>query len=61
MKCIVHVPCTNDQGNTSFDASDSYSETVAKNALWTYNSMRAHDGQEPLTKMPKGTTYERVK
>ena len=59
-RTVVIVPPTRDQGNTRFIASASYMETVAKNALWTYNSMRAHDGQGPLTKMPKGTKYEKV-
>jgi hypothetical protein len=53
----VTVPPTRDQGSTSFIARATYLETLAQNALWTYNHMRAHDGQAPLTKMPKGTTY----
>jgi hypothetical protein len=56
-KRIVIVPPTRDQGSTTFSASDSYSETVAQNALWQYNKMREHDGQDPLEKMPKGTKY----
>jgi hypothetical protein len=56
----VDVPPTRDQGSTRFNARASYGETLAKNALWSYNSNRAHDGQGPLTKMPKGTTYKRV-
>jgi len=55
---IVTVPPTNDQGNTSFLATSSYTETVAQNALDTYNRMRAYDLQEPLTKMPAGTRYK---
>lgn len=57
---LVLVPTTNDQGNSKFYASASYMETVAQNALDTYNRIRAHDGQEPLTKMPKGTMYLKV-
>jgi hypothetical protein len=56
----VKVPPTRDQGSTSFSAVASYMETMRKNALWTYNKMRAHDGQEPLERMPNGTTYVRV-
>jgi len=57
---VVIVPPTNDQGSTRFIASASYTETMRKNALWEYNNMRAHDGFEPLAKMPKGTRYEKV-
>lgn len=57
---IVTVPPTRDQGNAKFTATDSYGETVAKSALWTYNSMRAHDGQAPLTRMPRGTRYAKA-
>jgi hypothetical protein len=54
---IVIVPPTPDQGGTTITATSSYMETVAQNALDSYNRMRAHDGQEPLNKMPKGTKY----
>jgi hypothetical protein len=57
----VNVPPTRDQGNTTFSADASYMETMRKNALWTYNKMREHDGQEPLSRMPKGTKYIRNK
>lgn len=56
----VTVPPTRDQGNAKFNASDSYCESVAKNALWTYNSMRAHDGLPPLARMPRGTRYAKA-
>lgn len=58
---IVKVPPTRDQGNSNFYASASYMETMRQNALDTYNRMRAHDGQEPLKRMPKGTRYIRDK
>lgn len=57
---VVIVPPTNDQGSTRFIASASYMETMRKNALWEYNKLREHDGQSPLTRMPKGTRYEKV-
>lgn len=60
MRRVVIVPITNDQSPTRFIASASMRETLAQNALWTYNKMREHDGQEALKKMPKGTKYEKV-
>lgn len=60
MRVVVIVPVTNEQSPARFIASDSMMETVRKNALWTYNKMREHDGQDPLTRMPKGTKYEKV-
>jgi hypothetical protein len=33
-------------------------ETAEENALWTYNSLREHDGQPPLKALPKGTTSQ---
>jgi hypothetical protein len=58
---LVKVPPVNDQGNFTCNARASYMETMKQNALWSYNSARAHDGQEPLKKMPRGTTYQFVK
>lgn len=58
---IVKVPPTRDQGSTSFYASKSYMESMRANALDTYNRMRAHDGFDPLTRMPAGTTYTNSK
>lgn len=57
----VTVPPTNDQGSFTCRATSSYRETAQQNALWHYNSARAHDGQPPLTRMPAGTVYTRVK
>ena len=59
-KYIVEVPPTMDQGNFKFNVSDGVYETAAQDALWQYNSARAHDGQEPLKRMPNGTTYTRM-
>lgn len=53
----VKVPPTYAVGSFSYVASATYFETVAQNALWHYNSARAHDGYAPLSRMPAGTTY----
>ncbi len=53
-KFTVEVGPTWEQGNTKFVA-DSRAD-----ALWEYNSMRAHDGLPPLKRMPKGTKYTRL-
>ncbi len=51
----VEVGPTWEQGNTKFLAGSK------ADALWEYNSMRAHDGLPPLRRMPRGTKYTRVK
>jgi len=58
-KCIV--PPTRNVGSYSTSCKASYGETKASNALWDYNSCRAHDGLEPLKRMPKGTKYIPIK
>ena len=58
---LCTVPVTNDQSPCKIVCSSSAMETYRQNALWDYNSMREHDGQEPLTRMPNGTTYTRLK
>lgn len=57
---LCKVPVTEDQGPCKIVCSASYRETYRQNALWEYNSMRAHDGQQPLTRMPNGTTYTKI-
>lgn len=57
----VNVPPTRDQGSSAFYAAANYMQTMRQDALDTYNRMRAHDGQEPLERMPKGTKYIRNK
>lgn len=57
---LCKVPVTNDQGNASFNCTATYRGTYRADALQTYNSMRAHDGQEPLARLPAGTTFKRV-
>lgn len=59
MKYRVTVPPTNDQGSFTFIVSDKY-QSAAADALQDYNSARAHDGQSPLRRMPKGTEYSKV-
>lgn len=51
------VPPTRNVGSYSGTCSATYGETYRKNALWDYNSCRAHDGLPPLTRMPAGTVY----
>lgn len=61
MKYDVYVPPTKEQGDYRTVVSGSYFETYRQEALSDYNSARAHDGLEPLTRMPKGTTYTPIK
>jgi hypothetical protein len=57
MKYQFTVPPTYEMGSYSGTCSNNYTETYRKNALWDYNSARAHDGLPPLARMPSGTTY----
>lgn len=54
-KLKVTVPPIWEQG------SYSTITTSRADALWDYNSCRAHDGLPPLNRMPNGTKYEKVK
>lgn len=57
----VIVPFKGDMGSVDpFIASSSPMETREENALWTINRMRDHDGLRHLSRMPKGTKYERI-
>jgi len=42
-------------------ATESPMETKEENALWNYNSSRAHDGLKPKSKLPKGFIFQKVK
>lgn len=53
------VPPTRELGSYSGTCSASYGETLARSALWDYNSARAHDGLPPLNRMPAGTQYHK--
>jgi hypothetical protein len=57
----VTVPATIEQGSYKTIACDSLFETYRANALWSYNNARARDGLPPLTRMPVGTYYERIR
>jgi len=48
-----------EMGSYACKVSDRY-ESKHKAALWDYNSARAHDGLEPLQRMPNGTKYQRI-
>jgi hypothetical protein len=57
----VTVPFIPSMGSIApFIATDSYGETKQQNALWTINNMRDHDGLPHLTRLPRGTNFERV-
>ena len=56
MQYNVIVPPTMEQGGYKTRVNDVYRSKAAE-ALQDYNSARAHDGQEPLKRMPKGTEY----
>lgn len=47
-------------GDFTCIATDSNMETAKENALWSYNSARAHDGIKPLDALPKGTKMIRI-
>lgn len=53
----VDVPPTREQGSYTTRVRSTYYQTYRQAALQDYNSARAHDGLEPLKRMPKGTTY----
>lgn len=55
------VPPTAEQGSHAGTCSASARETYRQNALADYNSARAHDGLPPLSRMPRGTRYARIR
>lgn len=61
MKYQVIVPPTKEVGSYKTTVSGSYFQTYREEALQDYNSCRAHDGLEPIKKMPKGTEYIKIK
>ena len=62
MRIKFHIPPTRDQGSCVIETSSKYwLETPNKQALWEYNSMRRHDGQPDVKRLPNGTTQERIK
>ena len=46
-------------GSYSGNCRSAYRQTYRKDALQTYNHARAHDGLEPLKRMPQGVKYEK--
>lgn len=55
------VPPTAEMGSFKGTCSHSTRESYRKNALWSYNSARAHDGLPPLDRMPAGTVYYSIR
>lgn len=55
------VPPTMEQGGYVGTCRSGYGETYRQHALWDYNSARAHDGLPPLSRMPKGTKYMKLR
>jgi len=60
MMTRYRIPPTANQGSCVIVGKSTLMETARENALWEYNSMRAHDGQRPLSALPRGTKSERV-
>ena len=60
MKYEVKVPPTKEQGSYKTTVSGSYGQTYQAEALQDYNSCRAHDGLEPIIRMPRGTQYIKI-
>ena len=54
------VPPTMEQGSYWGICNEHMYETKHQNALSQYNSARAHDGLEPISRMPNGTTYNLI-
>jgi len=61
MRIRYTIPPTPDQGSCVIIGKGGYGETPARNALWQYNSNRAHDGQAPVSRLPNGTRAERLR
>jgi len=57
MKYTVTVPPTKEQGSYKTTVTGSSTQTYRQEALQDYNSCRAHDGLQAITRMPAGTTY----
>ncbi len=57
MRYKITVPPTDEQGSYTTIATSGRTETIRQQALWAYNSARAHDGLDPIKRMPAGTKY----
>jgi len=60
MKIEYSIPPTRDLGSCIIVGKESPMESARDNALWEYNSMRAHDGLPPISSLPWGTTSKRL-
>jgi hypothetical protein len=61
MKFTVSFPTTKDLGPFKTIVNEgSWTESKEENALWHYNNSREHDGLPPLTRLPRGTTFEPI-
>ena len=58
---LVKVPPTMEMGSYSTKVTGAYTQSKEKEALWDYNSARAHDGLRKLKRMPNGTKYIKFK
>ena len=54
----ITVLPTAEMGSYKTTATGSYGQTMRAEALQDYNSARAHDGLEPVRRMPAGTIYK---
>ena len=62
MKSIKYeIPATKEQSPYTLIGIESLMETARENALWQYNSARAHDGLPPVSNLPKGTVGTPIK
>jgi hypothetical protein len=57
MNYTVTVPPTAQVGSHKTTVTSGRRETIAQQALWDYNSARAHDCLDPVSRMPAGTIY----
>ena len=60
MKFKYTIPPTWEQGKCTITGTSSWLESARSNAIGQYNEMRAHAGQEPIRKLPRGTIAAKV-
>lgn len=53
-------PVTAHMSPIDYVVKESAMETMEENALWHYNSSRAHDGLQPLEHLPSGVTFSPI-
>ena len=54
---VCSIPATGHTTKVEFVVKGNTMETKEENALWHYNKFRAHDGLNPVTKLPAGTKF----